>query len=147
MTSRSDKRNTDPCLQTALRLLARRDHFSTELSRKLKEKGFSAQEISATIERLRKMRYLDDRRALTAYAEEMKRHRKGFLFFLKKLMERGARGFFSDGDLRAAYPLEEERQVARELARKMRWDEEERRLRLHSRGFSAEAAGVPRDDP
>ncbi len=146
MTSRSDNPRTDSCWNAALRLVARRDHFSTEVERKLKERGFAAPEIAATIERLRKMRYLDDRRALAAYAEEMKRHHKGFFFFLKKLVERGARGLFSDDDLRTAYSLDEEREVAQELERKMRWNKEERHRKLRNRGFSVEMTGDSESD-
>ncbi len=146
MTLRSDNRSADPCWRTALRLLARRDHFSTELAQKLREKGFSGQEIASTIERLMKMRYLDDRRALAAFAEEMKRHQKGFLLLLKKLMERDARRLFDETELRVAYPLAEERQIARELSQKMRWAPEENRRRLHNRGFSGEAIGGTEND-
>lgn len=49
----------------ALNLLARRDHSSAELTRKLTVKGFPSEEIEAAIARLQHLTYLDDRR----YAE------------------------------------------------------------------------------
>jgi len=85
------------------------------------------------------MRYLDDRRALAAYAEEVKRHRKGFLFFVKKLIERGAYNLFAESEVRSVYSLEEERQIARDLSAKMRWDASDAPRRLLSRGFSTES--------
>ncbi|TWJ19483.1 regulatory protein RecX [Geobacter argillaceus] len=53
-------------MDAALNLLARRDHSSAELSRKLAAKGFPADEIEATLSRLHGLAYLDDRR----YAEQ-----------------------------------------------------------------------------
>lgn len=128
------------CLKYALSLLARRDHFSTELVEKLTEKDFSREDAAATLKKLRDLRYLDDRRILEAYAAEMKRRRKGFLFFCKKLMEKKARSLFTDRELREAYTVAEERTIARALAERMRWKEGEIRRRLSIRGFSAEAA-------
>ena len=139
MTS-SNSADTAACLRRALALLARRDHFSTELVDKLVEKEFSREDAEAALKKLRELRYLDDRRILEAYAAEMKRRKKGFLFFCKKLMEKKARSLFTDRELREAYPVAEERTIARALAVKMRWDRNEARRRLASRGFSGEAA-------
>mgnify|MGYP001765990267 CR=1 FL=1 len=137
----SNSADTGPaaCLKQALSLLARRDHFSTELIDKLIEKGFSRDDIDAAAEKLKGMKYLDDARTLEAYAAEMKRHKKGFLFFCMKLVQKKARALFSDRELRAVYTVTEEREIARLLAAKMRWGAEARR-RLATRGFSAEAA-------
>ena len=53
-------------MDAALNLLARRDHSSAELSRKLVARGFAVEEIEAVISRLHALAYLDDRR----YAEQ-----------------------------------------------------------------------------
>jgi len=53
-------------MDAALNLLARRDHSSAELSRKLAARGFAAEEIDTAISRLHALAYLDDRR----YAEQ-----------------------------------------------------------------------------
>jgi regulatory protein len=52
--------------EAALNLLARRDHSSAELIRKLTAKGFPGGEIETAIARLQQLTYLDDRR----YAEQ-----------------------------------------------------------------------------
>ncbi|HOW52050.1 MAG TPA: RecX family transcriptional regulator [bacterium] len=137
----SNSADTGPasCLKQGLALLARRDHFSTELIDKLIEKGFSRDDALAAAEKLKGMKYLDDARTLEAYAAEMKRHKKGFLFFCMKLVQKKARSLFTDRELRAVYTVAEEREIARLLAAKMRWGDETRR-RLATRGFSAEAA-------
>jgi len=138
MTSNSADRAPGTCLRTALRLLARRDHFSVEIVDKLVEKGFLRDDAIAAAQKLKGMNYLNDLRTLEAYAAEMKRHKKGFLFLCKKLIEKGARALFSDRELRAAYTVEEERAIARVLAAKMRWGDMAHR-RLATRGFSADA--------
>ncbi|HSA32529.1 MAG TPA: RecX family transcriptional regulator [bacterium] len=139
-SSNSADAGRNACLKQALSLLARRDHFSTELVDKLIEKDFSREEAESALKKLRELRYLDDRRILEAYAAEMKRRRKGFLFFCKKLIEKKARSLFSDRELREAYPVAEERVIAKALAAKMRWERNEARRRLATRGFSADAA-------
>jgi len=52
--------------QTALRLLSRQGRTEAELCRKLREKGFSEEQIAATVTRCRDLGYVDDRR----YARE-----------------------------------------------------------------------------
>lgn len=141
MTSSLADTGPAACLKYALSLLARRDHFSTELIQKLVEKGFSRNDAEVTAGKLTERRFLDDARVLALYADEMKRHQKGFLFFAMKLMAKKARSLFSDRELRAVYTVGEERAIAHALAAKMRWKENEIRRRLASRGFSAEAAG------
>lgn len=58
---------------TAVRLLARREHSTAELTRKLRERGFSAGSIEPGLERLRDGGYLSDRR----FAGSLARHRAG----------------------------------------------------------------------
>lgn len=48
--------------QAALALLARRDHATGELARKLRERGFESQAIAAVVEDLAAGRFLDDER-------------------------------------------------------------------------------------
>ena len=57
--------------ERALDLLSRRDHSKLELSRKLRQKGGEAGEISELIESLAERGYLDDRR----FAENFVRYR------------------------------------------------------------------------
>ncbi len=63
------------CLDTALRLLTRRDHSRAELIGKLKRKGFSEAPIARVIEECRQYSYLDDER----YAHQL----------VRQMLERG----------------------------------------------------------
>lgn len=63
MTARSSV--SDP-FAIALRLLARQGRTEVELSRKLGDKGFSEEQIAATVARCRELGYVDDSR----YAHE-----------------------------------------------------------------------------
>lgn len=54
----------------ALRILTRRDHSEQELFRKLSGKGHSFGAISASVVRLKELKYLDDRRFATRWVEE-----------------------------------------------------------------------------
>lgn len=53
--------DTDP-LTAALRFLARRDHSESELTARLRRKGFSDAETAAALGRCRELGYLDDDR-------------------------------------------------------------------------------------
>lgn len=48
-------------------LLAKRDYSIYKLSSKLKEKGYPQEDIDATIERMRELKYLDDERFVTSF--------------------------------------------------------------------------------
>lgn len=54
---------------SALRLLARRDHSKAELQRKLVSRGFDRTTIEAVISQLAQAGYLDDRRFAVRWAE------------------------------------------------------------------------------
>ena len=64
-------------LETAVRLLAHRDHTVMELRLKLQQRNFAAQEIGETLEILQEKGYLDDEKIKMRYIEKMvmeKRH-------------------------------------------------------------------------
>lgn len=82
---RADKR----CLDTALRLLGRRDHSCRELSRKLKQRGFTADAIAATVAACEEMNYLNDRRFCEGYTGELRRKGYGVMRIVQKLKEKG----------------------------------------------------------
>jgi regulatory protein len=74
----------------ALRVLALRDHSEAELRRKLKTKGYQADEIEASVERLRELGYLDDARFARSFAGSAVRNGRGFGARIK--MELSRRG-------------------------------------------------------
>ena len=49
-----------PCYEKAVQLLASRPHFRRELAGKLLQRGYPADEMEATLDRLTEQGYLDD---------------------------------------------------------------------------------------
>lgn len=66
-----EKRRQLDCEKRAVGLLARREHSQLELTRKLSDRGFSAEEIEPVLERLAEEGWQSDRR----YAESLIRAR------------------------------------------------------------------------
>ena len=60
-------------LATALRLLARRGRSENELAGRLRQKGFSAEAVTAVLARCRQLGYLDDARFARERARELMR--------------------------------------------------------------------------
>ena len=75
-TGRSKSNASDPWAR-ALRLLSRRDRSTAELTAKLKQDGFSAAEIEATLEKCREYNYLDDHRFALERARSLMRSGRG----------------------------------------------------------------------
>jgi regulatory protein len=65
-------------LASALRILARRDMSSAELSRRLTVRGFPEALAGETVTRLRAAGYLDDRRFARQWAESAIRNGRGY---------------------------------------------------------------------
>lgn len=65
-------------LASALRILARRDMSSAELSRRLTDRGFPEALAGETVTRLRDAGYLDDRRFARQWAESAIRNGRGY---------------------------------------------------------------------
>ena len=59
----------DAAYQAALRMLARRDHFSAELAEKLGRRGFSPAEIEGALDRCRSLGLVDDQGLASRFAE------------------------------------------------------------------------------
>ncbi|MBT9133571.1 MAG: Regulatory protein RecX [Firmicutes bacterium] len=110
--------------QTALRILARRDHTQRELYDKLLQRGFLPQDVSALCQEFVQQGYLDDRRVAASLLESATgRASTGAKLFRKRLLERGLPPELVEGTV-AAY---EEQTEA--LAPAMRLA-----LQLHARG-------------
>lgn len=58
-------------LAAALRILTLRDHSEQDLEDRLRRKGFSAQDIAATLARCKELGYLDDRRFARQRAQSL----------------------------------------------------------------------------
>ncbi len=77
------------CESYAFKLLARRDYFEQELALRLAEKGFTEEEISATLDKLRQMGLLNDDKLAADYALYLARSKnKSDFAILQKLRAR-----------------------------------------------------------
>lgn len=103
-------------MDAALNLLARRDHSSAELSRKLVARGFAVEEIEAVISRLHALAYLDDRRYAEQWAARAVREGKAVGARLRmELRRRGIPPEIVEATMAAAGDELDERQAIGEL--------------------------------
>jgi len=130
----------------ALRLLGRRDYTSEELRRKLTDRGFPAEEIESTLERLRQDGFQDDARAARAYVQTASRVKGRGPLRIRQALK--ARGLAEDAiaaataDLTAEQVREgiEEILTRKHILRPVPPDERQRLFRhLLRRGFPADA--------
>jgi regulatory protein len=135
----------------ALGRLARRDHSEAELTRALRERGHSAEEVGAALERLRAQRFLDDAGFAERFARSrLLRHRVGRHRIRQGLRQRGVDQTIAEQGLGKALQDAPERE-ALEAAARAYWrtharDEPAKRIRklwafLLRRGFSADLVG------
>ena len=129
----------------AVRLLARREHSTSELTRKLKERGFSNGLIEPGLERLREAGYLSDHR----FAGSLARHRTaqgyGGLRIHAELSQHGLERTVIDAaidDLDADWYEQAWVQMQRHFAQPPQTASERARILryLTQRGFTAEVA-------
>jgi regulatory protein len=77
------------CFRTALRLLGRRDHSASELTNKLKGRGFSLSVIEPVIATCRRLNYIDDQKFSENYARNLKNKGFGALRVAQMLRAKG----------------------------------------------------------
>lgn len=77
------------CLNTALRLLGRRDHSRRELARKLTQRGFEASQIVLVIAECERLNYLDDKKFCRLYTMQLRRKGYGVLRIEQMLKQKG----------------------------------------------------------
>jgi regulatory protein len=118
----------------ALSLLSRAAHSRRDLARKLAARGFSAAAVRDAVGRMGELGYLDDR----VFAEGWVRFRmstrsEGWKSLYRGLLRKGIARALAEEVVEAACPLEEELEIARQLAA---GQEPQRVIRLLSaRGF------------
>lgn len=76
-------------LDSAFRLLTRRDHTRRELAGKLRHKGFGAGDVDRTIARLNDLGYLDDAKTARIMADHLLRKGYGILRIRYSLGQKG----------------------------------------------------------
>jgi len=105
--------------QRALRRLARRDHSVADLRRALVDRGHPEEEVEATLERLRRERYLDDRGFAERFARSRLAHAAiGRSRIRQGLRQRGVEREDSEAGIAAALTEVDEGKVLERLARR-----------------------------
>ena len=79
-------------LNSALRILTRRDHSRHELVLKLKQRGFSSEEIDHAVSACEEYDYINDRRTAKVYIRQLKRKGYGKKRIQLELKKKGLRG-------------------------------------------------------
>jgi regulatory protein len=130
------------CYAHAVRLLAPRPHFRAELEAKLKQRGYSEEEIGAALDRLAAEGHLDDvRTARDFVTHRLEQKAEGRLRLRAELVRRGA----SEEAVSAALAevpeddLEAAREAAAKWARSHRPDPAALARHLARKGFSQRA--------
>lgn len=85
----TDLKTRRQCLQTALRILTRRDHSVHELVQKLKQRGYSASAITAAVSECIRLDYLNDEKAAQQFVLGLKRQGYGPFRIRQKLKAKG----------------------------------------------------------
>ena len=133
-------------LNTALRILTRRDHSIHELSQKLKARGYAGEVIDDVISQCEQFDYINDERTARVFIRRL--HRKGY--GLKRirfeLNLKGLRGKQVEDMVSQSIPLSDERKGAEKIIQKhiRRFEREKDVLKrkdkiyrfLYDRGFS-----------
>lgn len=103
----------DRVWQQAVRVLAAHDRSEQEMRLRLAVLGAPAQDIETTIDRLRDLRYLNDRRLAERTAEQAVRRGHGSEYARAQLTAKGVEERFIDEAIGAAFATEV--QLAREV--------------------------------
>jgi regulatory protein len=106
------------CYTAALRILNFRFNSIAELRRKLRAKKFDEEEISATLERLREEKWLDDERFASSFVRTRATKRVGRLRILRELSEAGVSSAAAASALAEHLDPERERAQLEALCRK-----------------------------
>jgi len=133
-------------LNTALRILTPRDHSRYELVQKLKQRGFSREDIDAAISSCERFDYINDERTAQIYIRQLKRKGYGKKRIQLELNKKGLKGTRIQGVLDQSVSENDEREGADRLVKKniKRFEREKDALKrrdkiyrfLHARGFS-----------
>ena len=133
-------------MDTAVRILAGRDHSKYELKQKLLQRDFSSKVIGTVIAECERLDYINDPRTAHIYILQLKRKCFGIRYVRMALKKKHLTGAVIENLLLENYSEADERKnAAKMLEKKMRTLEQEAHLKkrkqkiyrfLHSRGFS-----------
>lgn len=132
-------------MNTAVRILAHRDHSKYELKQKLQRRDFESKVIETVIAECERLDYINDPRTARRYILELKRKGFGRRHIRMALQKKHLGGAAIEALVVENYPESEERQNADNLLEKKRqtfWAEEDPEKRrkkmyrfLYARGF------------
>lgn len=109
----------EACLNTALRLLTRRDHSCAELRAKLVQRGYADEQIEPVLAKCRRLNYLDDARFALGLLNSLRRRGYGRLRIAHRMQAKGLSRRLVDTVLEDHYPVSAQLADCREaLARK-----------------------------
>ena len=148
MNAKKPNSSSKSAYNAALRILTRRDHSRYELVRKLKQRGFSSEDISHAVTACEKYDYIDDERTAKVYIRQLKRKGYGKKRIQLELKKKGLKGdrILNILDERVS-ETEECEGAQRILTKNVKRFEREKDLQkrrdkiyrfLHTRGFSRE---------
>ncbi len=86
------KRRYQQAMNTAVRMLTRRDHTRYEIRQKLKQRGFSPGAIRAAVAECERLNYIDDERTARIYIGQLLRRGFGFRRIAVELKKKGLQG-------------------------------------------------------
>ena len=131
---------------TAVRLLARRDHTSLEILQKLNQRGFSIEIIDTVLSECKRLNYIDDERTARVYIGQLARKGFGLRRIRMELKKKGLSGDRFEALLKVnASEIDEQKIAQRILQKKIKSlkkedDDKKRSAKvyrfLYSRGFS-----------
>ncbi|MGD8522341.1 MAG: regulatory protein RecX [Desulfobacterales bacterium] len=143
------KSDYQKAMNTAVRLLTRRDHTSFEILQKLEQRGFGGRIIERVLAECRRLDYIDDERTARIYIGQLARRGFGFRRIRLELRKKGLTGERFEIILNERRAEIDEREIARKvMLKKMKSfesvvDLQKRRDKiyrfLYSRGFEASA--------
>lgn len=105
-------------MAAATRLLGARDHGRNELKRKLRTRGFGADEIADVLERCERLGYLDDARCCERYYDELTDRGYGSLRVRATMLDKGFAEDVIDGVFSLRREEADEMENARRALRK-----------------------------
>ena len=144
----SKNTSSKSALNTALRILTRRDHSRYELVRKLKQRGFSKEDIDDAVSACENFDYINDERTAKIYIRQLKRKGYGKKRIQLELNKKSLKGARIQHILDESVSAIDEQEGAERILKKnmKRFEREKDALKrrdkiyrfLHARGFSRE---------
>ena len=132
--NRNQKQETEnqQAMNTAVRMLTRRDHTRYEIGQKLKQRGFSSGAIRAAIEECGRLNYIDDERTARMYIGQLVRRGLGIRRIANELKKKGLQGKHIEDILQQQQVEIDEREIARRvLQKKLKSLQEQEQARMY----------------